>query len=181
MEEQKLTAELEDSLGEFFKNYSLFNERESKKPPMYPFMVHASMLDESVGVVNTGVRANAVGSFVAIRPCAKEYGNKTYLGIYIGDIAMGVTTKRVQSTSDPSKGAISIGFGAHNPAIFVPELKQIIFGCASWWNIIKKPEDLKDITDDLVESQWYVKAAKQMFQEEVNTNVECNSKDESGS
>lgn len=37
---------------------------------------------------------------------------------------------------------------ANNPAIFVPELKKIVFGMESWWRILEKPEDLKGIAKE---------------------------------
>lgn len=78
------------------------------------------------------------GSFVSVRPCGDEYGGKTYLGLYVGDVDIGLP----------------------NPCIWVPELKEYIFGCESWWGVIKSPEDLRKITDLDIESQWYVRALR---------------------
>ena len=55
-----------------------------------------------------------------------------------------------------------------NPAIFVPELKQIIYGCESWWGIIDDLNELKDITEEEIESVWYVRLLKEMCGEEKN-------------
>jgi hypothetical protein len=50
----------------------------------------------------------------------------------------------------------------NNPAIYVPELRKIIFGCGSWWSEIESPDEIKDITDDDIENCWYVRLAKMM-------------------
>lgn len=61
---------------------------------------------------------------------------------------------------------------ATNPAIYVFDLQRIIFGAESWWSIIENPEELKDITDDDINSQWYVKALKAMHNEEPEETIE---------
>ena len=95
------------------------------------------------------------GAFVAIRPCDPECHGKTYLGVYIGDLAMGVSCS-VHRVS----GVMTVGFGWHNPAIYVPELKRVVLGAESWWGQIKKPEDLKQISDADIQGVWYVQALK---------------------
>ena len=49
-----------------------------------------------------------------------------------------------------------------NPAIFVPELKKIIYGCESWWGEIESPEDFKEITSEDINNLWYVQLLKVM-------------------
>ena len=95
---------------------------------------------------------NKVGKFVKIRPCHDEYKNKTYLGLYLGDMPIGSNI----SYNEKSK-ELDISFKT-NPAIFVFDLNKIIYGCESWWGIIKKEEDLKQITDADINNIWYVKA-----------------------
>lgn len=99
-----------------------------------------------------------VGSFVAVRPCGKEYEGKTYLGILLGEFPMGVSFS--QSATDPDVIEAKLSHG--NPAMYVPSLKKTIFGCESWWQKIKKPEDLKDITDEDINSVWYMQVLKAM-------------------
>lgn len=98
------------------------------------------------------------GCMVKIRPCGAEYKDKTYLGFYIGDVAMGssVTIKDKK---------IQLSFAGHNPAIFVPELRKVIYGCESWWGEIKNESELKDITDNDINNVWYVQALKAMAKE----------------
>ena len=49
-----------------------------------------------------------------------------------------------------------------NPAIFVFDLNEIIFGCQSWWGIIKNEQELKDISDIDIDNIWYVKVLKSL-------------------
>ena len=68
-------------------------------------------------------------------------------------------------------GELTVGM-ASNPAIYVFDLQRIIFGAESWWGIIESPEELKDITDDDINSQWYVKALKAMHKDEPEETIE---------
>lgn len=94
------------------------------------------------------------GQLVKIRPCGKEYGNKTYLGFLLGDLPF-----MLYITHNPETLELSCSTTG-NPAIFVPELGKIIFGMESWWGRIKSEEELKDITDDDIENVWYAKMLK---------------------
>jgi len=49
-----------------------------------------------------------------------------------------------------------------NPAIFVFDLNEIIFGYESWWGVIESEKQLKEITNDVIDNVWYVKALKQI-------------------
>lgn len=96
------------------------------------------------------------GMIVKIRPCGEEYGNKTYLGIYLGELPIGTFI-----SYHPETKVLSVS--AHrNPAIFVPELKKIIYGCESWWGEIKNENELKDISDEDIDSVWYVQLLKSL-------------------
>jgi len=108
-----------------------------------------------------------VGALVSIRPCAEEYEEKTYLGIY-----MGVIARSVDCAVDIKTEIMTLGFGDHNPAIFVPDLGKIIFGCESWWGEIKSPDELERITDDDIENIWYVKKLRAMIDKEKETGDE---------
>lgn len=98
-----------------------------------------------------------IGDLVKIRPCAEEYENKTFLGIYLGDMDIGIGASFNRETK-----VLQI-YRHHNPAIYVPAIKKIIYGCESWWGKIKSQDDLKDITDDEINEQWYVQMIKDMF------------------
>ncbi|RKO61643.1 hypothetical protein [Caldibacillus debilis] len=100
------------------------------------------------------------GKLVKIKPCGEKYENKTYLGILLGDLPIGAF---VSFHHDDQKLHIT---PHSNPAIFVPELKKIIYGYESWWGEIESLEDFKEITTEDIENVWYVKLLKAMIPEE---------------
>lgn len=105
-------------------------------------------------------RKNDIGKFVKIKPCGKEYEDKTYLGIYLGDLIISP-----HISHHPETKVLTVT-GMTNPAIFVPELKKIIYGCESWWSIINENTENLEITDENIENTWYVKTMKEMFGKE---------------
>lgn len=111
-----------------------------------------------------GLRDSEIGKFAKISPCGKEYEGKTYLGLFLGDLPIGNHVSHNNETKE-----LNISFST-NPAIFVFDLKKIIYGCESWWGIIEKEEDLKDITDKEINNIWYVKALKSLSQGEGTDN-----------
>jgi hypothetical protein len=98
----------------------------------------------------------SIGKFVRIRPCVKGYEGKTFLGLFLGELPSGPSV----SYDEETKVVTIIPFT--NPAIYVFDLKKIVFGMESWWGIIESEDDLKDITMDTINDQWYVKALKAM-------------------
>jgi len=98
------------------------------------------------------------GVWVSVRLAGKDAPKKTFLGIYIGDFA-----RSMSCSYDPELGTLRIEPSFHNPMIFVPETKQIVFGSESWWGQIDSPEQLKEITNDDIGNVWYVQAAKEMM------------------
>ena len=97
------------------------------------------------------------GRYVAVRPCDEHLKGKTFLGIYLGEIALGAGAFYYKET-----GVLEVKHWMHNPAIWVPDLTRIIFGCGSWWGLLKKPEDLKQISDADINDIWYVKSLKSL-------------------
>jgi len=94
---------------------------------------------------------------VKVRPCKEEYGDKTYFGVILVDIALSIE-HRIDE-----QGNLVASHSMYNPAIFVPELGEIIFGCESWWGEIEGPEELdKLITDETIKNVWYVKLLVEM-------------------
>lgn len=97
------------------------------------------------------------GTIVKVRPCREECKNKTYIGFLLGDIAL---TMMQRITSDHT---LEIEHAFYNPAIFIPELKDIVYGCESWWQTVEDEKDLEGlITDDMINNTWYVQLLKQM-------------------
>lgn len=97
---------------------------------------------------------SGAGTLVKIRPCAEEYQNNTYLGLLLGEIDTGLMISH-----SANNGILSVS-RCYNPAIFVPELKKIIYGMESWWGIIQTEEELRDITSDDIDKTWYVQLLK---------------------
>ena len=104
------------------------------------------------------VDTRTAGEPVRVRPCGKEYEDKTFFGILIGDVPLSVSHKI------DDQGIVTATRSMYNPAIFVPELNKIIYGMESWWGEIKSEEELnKLITDELIDNVWYVKLLKGMY------------------
>jgi hypothetical protein len=102
------------------------------------------------------------GRWVAIRPCDKQLGGKTFIGIMLGDVALSISVSVHRETH-----VAVVGLAHYNPAIWVPDLQRIVYGCESWWGVVKGPDDLRKITDQSINNLWYVKAAKEMGIEPV--------------
>mgnify|MGYP001040520514 CR=1 FL=1 len=101
-----------------------------------------------------------IGKFVRIRPCKEEYGDKTYLGLYLGELPIGYNI-----SYNPENKELNVSF-RNNPAIFVFDLGKIIYGTESWWGIIENEEDLKEISKGDINDIWYVKALKELSDKE---------------
>jgi hypothetical protein len=95
------------------------------------------------------------GEYVALR-LVKEEEPKTYFGIILGDIYAGVGVNHV-----PDSGKAELKGMIGNPAIFVPSLKQIIYGVECWWRLIVSEEQLATITDNDLD-KWADKAREQI-------------------
>lgn len=102
---------------------------------------------------------------VKIRPATKNEGDKTYLGIYLGELPMSIMYSLLK---DNAKGGKRIAFlrTENNPAIYIPELKKFVWGAESWWGFIKNPEEIDEITDEEINNIWYVKMLKEILKEE---------------
>lgn len=94
-----------------------------------------------------------IGMLVAVRPCGDK---KTYVGFFIGNMPVGISISHNRDTGVLKADTYN------NPAIFVPELNKIIFGCNSWWYRIESKDQLREISDDDINNTWYVKLAKKL-------------------
>lgn len=110
-----------------------------------------------------GMRGSDVGKFAMIRPCNKELNpdGKTFLGLYLGD--MRVMGGGLRYNKETQRIQFLEQYG--NPAIFVFNLKRVVFGYASWWGIIESEEQLQQITDADIDDVWYVKALRALSAE----------------
>lgn len=99
------------------------------------------------------------GQFVTVRPAGERYGNRTFLGVYLGDMPL---ASRIGRRTGSTVIEVSLGGGFGNPCIWVPDLNQLVYGMESWWGAIKSPEELRQITNDDINNVWYVRAAKEL-------------------
>ena len=106
-----------------------------------------------------GYRGDDVGNFVAVRPCGCiNPDGKTYLGIYLGE--MRVLGGGFEFFSE--SGELHTIPKLLNPAIYIFDLRHVVFGYESWWAIINSEDDLAQISDEDIQNVWYVRALKQL-------------------
>jgi hypothetical protein len=99
---------------------------------------------------------------VRIRPCAPACAGKTFLGLYLGDLA-----NEIGCSFNRQTGVLEVYADGHrNPAIWVPSLQRLVFGYESWWGPIDSEEQLAEITDDSIGKVWYVQAMKALLAKE---------------
>lgn len=97
------------------------------------------------------------GDMVAVRPCAPSYEGKTFLGVLIGDVAVGLS-----GSFNEASGELTIRTGPYNPAILIPDRNVLVYGYESWWGQIRDETQLREITDGDIANVWYVKALQQL-------------------
>ena len=164
---KELIEELEKSkeiLNDFNKIKHLFSNDDAEKSMaelrrtlgQIIFRLKASNVTEIEFPDNKPINTRGIGKLVRVRPCNEKYKNKTYLGIKLGDIALGSNMKMVDDKT------IQLEYSHFNPAMYVPELDEVIYGCGSWWSEIKNEDELKEITDEDIHNTWYVKLAKEL-------------------
>ena len=117
-------------------------ERFDSKFIKYPLTIQG--IDN--GEIDTSGLECECGTLCEISPCSKKYEGKSYIGIYLGDFPIDIIT------SYHSKTGILENRTMNNPAIFVPKLKKIIYGCQSWWREIESIEDFKGISKEDIEN-----------------------------
>jgi hypothetical protein len=129
---------------------------------------------DSEPFLKKGISAEA-GDFVSVRPCderfEKEYGKQTFLGIYIGDLKIGMNARVVDGNK------LEIERCHSNPCIFIPEAGECVLGCGSWWGKITDPEKIREITDETINNVWYVKALKAQIAAHTGECPDCGEKD----
>lgn len=130
---------------------SLCCEKYSCKYIQYP--IDVSGIDASIDT--SRYHTSNSGKFVNIR--LADESNKSYLGLYVGDLPHANMISHHPETKKLSITPVS------NPAIFVFELNRIVFGYESWWQVIETPDDVKEISDDMIQNQWYVKMLNEIM------------------
>jgi hypothetical protein len=94
-----------------------------------------------------------VGDLILMKPDNPEYEGKTYLGYFLGEIALGSTVK-VDAISITSE------FVRFSPVFYLPEIGRWFFGIDGWWSLIKQEQDFEKITLSNPDSSWYIELAK---------------------
>ena len=122
----------------------------------YPITVNSIKIEDFIE--EKSLYANKIGKTVAVRPCGEQYGGKTYLGIFLGELAHSPYISYNDKTGELGVKPM------FNPAMFVPELNKIVFGMESWWKVIESEKDFSEITDGDINNVWYVQLAKKMFE-----------------
>ena len=122
----------------------------------YPITVTDITSGEKTPLFGDGWR-DLAGRFVSVRPVKSiDPDEKTYLGLYIGDINFSWTASHNKET-----GVLTIDRGDYgNPAIYVFDLKRVVMGYESWWGVIRSEDQLEQITNADINDIWYVKALK---------------------
>lgn len=168
-EEGKLMSE-KDSFVEFFNQFSQAMKEAKEKYTFeneFTFPMEIKGIKKSRQFIKTSWSCPA-GSLVKVRPCGEEYEGKTYVGIFLGELAIDNTCRLNKETQE-------LEIIPHtNPAIYVPDLQKIVFGCESWWGKVDSLEEVKEITNEDIENVWYVQLLKGMSSKEK----ECDEKDE---
>lgn len=126
-----------------------------------PVTVKSIVVDEGALIGEPILSTAKRGAWVSVRLAGKE-DQKTYLGVYIGDLKDQPSVSYDPKTQELKLKRSILG----TPAIWVPDLNRLVMGYESWWSEIKSPEDLKQITDADIENTWYVKALKSLSKED---------------
>jgi len=109
-----------------------------------------------------GFNSEKVGMLVHVKPCEESLRGKTFIGVYLGDMQISVGC-----SYHPESKKLEV-YGTHNPAIYVPALRRVVWGCGSWWRAIKDPSQLdKEITEGDISGTWYVQLMLQMLKEDA--------------
>ena len=115
----------------------------------YPIIVAGIHIDQRGASQNS---YDLTGKLVSVRPCSDNPEDKTYVGIFLGELIRGAIVFHSTTTNELRV------VNNYNPAIFVPALNKIVWGCGSFWRPIKKRADLeKAITDLDINNTPYVK------------------------
>lgn len=159
-------SKLVKAFADFKKKYWVFGPGYKDKEAVFPLSVKDidfkarmpfSKKDGPFG-------KTASGDFVQVRLASNEDEN-TYLGIFLG-----MLDYKPAANYNHEQQTLQVVLTGSSPAIYVPKLKRVVFGFESWWKKINKESDLEDITDEMIQSTWYVALAKEMFSGTDNTN-----------
>jgi hypothetical protein len=111
-------------------------------------------------------RSFSVGQLVAVRPADPDLKDKTFLGLFMGEVALGLAVH----VEDNPDGTIEIQRRQYSPMFFVPELGRMIFGYESWWSQIDTIDQFRQITTKEIRDLWYVKCLRALLRQRSERN-----------
>ena len=135
---------------------------QARRKMEYPITVKKIEFEGEGGFVKPLFKTCEPGAWVAVRPRDDECKDKTFLGVYLGDLAVSGTG----ASFDPTTGTLTFKPGYGNPAMWVPDLNRVVMGYESWWGVIESPDGMRQITNKDIDNVWYVKALKAMTEKE---------------
>jgi hypothetical protein len=141
----------------------------------FPITVHKIEFKVDKPFTDNIFTGGKTGDWVSVRPCIKECEGKTYIGILLGGMPIhnGVRYKcRTKKGKPRVRKILEVYHTGDNPAIYIPDLKRIVFGYESWWHVIKNENDLQNITDKDINNVWYVKVLKYLSEKKVEMTKE---------
>lgn len=125
----------------------------------YPLTIHG--IENSPITING--RGASCGELCEVTLAGKETGQKSFLGIYLGDLPIQIHTSFSPETGILKNSAMT------NPAIYVFELKRIVYGYECWWRTIESVDDFKGISNEDIENTWYVRLLRDMQKNEKHS------------
>jgi len=102
------------------------------------------------------------GRLVAVRPCSKNPDNKTFLGLYLGELMVDFMWEYEKDTK------VVHLLPHYNPAILIPEQNRVVWGMDSWWSEIESADKLRQITNKVIQDTWYVKLLQEQLEIKKN-------------
>lgn len=122
----------------------------------FPIMVNNISMKGGNPFEEKSLSGDVCGTLVSVRPCDEKFNNKTFLGIYLGELPLSVLISLDEKTAE-----LSVERSMYNPMIFIPSEKTIIMGYESFWHKIENEDELREITNDDINNVWYIKAIRE--------------------
>lgn len=94
------------------------------------------------------------GTLCRVRLCGSLDGTKPLIGIYAGELP-----DEIYSSYDCKTKSV-VNQLSKSTAIFVPELKRLVYGCECFWSVIKSRQELKDLVSSDTDFAFYSKFLK---------------------
>jgi hypothetical protein len=154
---KKTVDELMEEVKDYDKFIHLFSNDDAVKTMAHihellgkiNFCLKISELKEIGHPEDRPIHPRGKPCLVKVRPCGEKYKNKTYVGFLLGDAAL-------SSAISIEDDKITCEWSFFNPAIYLPEFGDIVYGAESWWSEIESEAELKEITDMDIQNVWYV-------------------------